>query len=232
MRYIMKSVDPPASIKEWLDVQLPVGLNLDYPNFNDKPALRGELIAEQYGLCAYTGAPIDERLVGYHDANLIFQAHIEHVKPRSVCKVELIAGGKAYGRDLCEDMDHRNLVAALEVKHIRPARSEIFGAAAHGDVVLPVTPLQPNCEDRFQFDENGGIRGLDEPARTTIGLLKLDHATLTAWRRGAVAGFFPPDLALTRDEMERLVERLAQPTDGKLSEFSFCIRSYARSLTA
>jgi hypothetical protein len=232
MRYIEKSVDPPASIREWLFVQLPVGLNLDYGSFNDKPALRLELIAEQYGLCAYTGTPIDERLVGYHDTNLAFQAHIEHVEPRSICAAELVASGGNYGCDLCEDMDHRNLVAALEVKRSPPARSEIFGAAAHGNEILPVTPLQPGCEARFQFDENGGIRGLDEPAIRTIGLLKLDHATLTAWRRGAIAGFFPADLALTRAEIERLVESLAQATDKSLPEFSFCIRSYARSLLA
>jgi hypothetical protein len=230
MRYIVKSADPPASIREWLVDQRPVGLNLDYRSFNDKPALRRELTAEQYGLCAYTGTPIDDRLDGYHDANLVFQAHIEHVKPRSVCEAELIASGGNYGRDLCEDMDHRNLVAALDVKRKPPARSEIFGAAAHGDEILPVTPLQTECEERFQFDENGGIRGLDGPARTTIGLLKLDHATLSAWRRGAIAGFFPPDLELTRTDIEGLVERLAQPTIGRLPEFSFCIRSYARSL--
>ncbi len=47
MRYLVKSADPPASIREWLDLQLPVGLNLDYPSFNDKPKLRRELIAEQ-----------------------------------------------------------------------------------------------------------------------------------------------------------------------------------------
>jgi hypothetical protein len=129
-------------------------------------------------------------------------------------------------------MDHRNPVAALEVKRKPPARSEIFGAAAHGDEVLPVTPLQPDCEERFQFDENGGIHGLDESARKTIGLLNLDHATLIGWRRGAMAGFFPPELELTRAEIERLVEQLAQATDGRLPEFSFCVHSYARFLLA
>jgi hypothetical protein len=232
MRHIAKSASPPVSIQEWLVVQLPVGLNLDYRNFNDKPALRRELIAEQYGLCAYTGTPIDERLDGYYDANLAFQAHIEHVKPRRVCEAELIARGGSYGRDLCEDMDHRNLVAALEVKRRPPARSEMFGAVAHNDEILPVTPLQPDCEERFRFDENGGIHGLDEPARATIGLLRLDHATLGAWRRGAISGFFPSDLALTRAEIEMLVERLGQPTDDRLPEFSYCICSYAISLLA
>src|SRR6267378_1657088 len=101
MRYIEKPANPPVSICEWRAVQLPVGLNLDYGSFNDKPALRQELIREQFGLCAYTGTPIDERLMGYHDHNFVFQAHIEHVKPRSVCKAELEARGGHYGRELC-----------------------------------------------------------------------------------------------------------------------------------
>ena len=233
MRYIEKADAPPASIREWLVIQLPVGLNLDYHSFNDKPQLRAELTAEQFGLCAYTGTPIDERLMGFRDDNLVFQAHIEHVKPRSVCQAELEVRGGLYGREICEDMDHRNLVAALEVKkRNRRARSEIFGAAAHENEILPVTPTQPGCEERFQFDEQGSIRGLDDPAKETIRQLRLDHATLAGWRRGAIAGFFPADLAMTREEIEQLVDRLAQPNEGKLREFAFCIRSYARSLLA
>ncbi len=229
MRHIVKSADPPASIREWLDVQQPVGLNLDYRNFNEKPALRHELIAEQYGLCAYTGTPIDDRLAQFEDANLAFQAHIEHIKPRSICKAELEARGGVYGRELCEDMDYHNLVAALEVKGKPPARSEMFGAVAHENELLPVTPLQAGCEERFQYDENGGIHGLDDPALRTIGLLKLDHPTLKSWRRGAIAGFFPTDLELTPIEVGTLMERLAVPNDGRLPEFSFCVISYASS---
>ncbi|MEO8493885.1 MAG: hypothetical protein ABI614_02365 [Planctomycetota bacterium] len=230
MRYIAKSIQPPPSIREWRAVQEPVGVNLDYSSFTRAPQLRGELIAEQSGLCAYTGAPIDERLGGYHDDNLVFQAHIEHVKPRAICEAELTARGGDYGRELCEDMDHHNLVAALEVKRKSPSKSEIFGAAAHGDNILPITPLQPDCEHKFRFDENGGIQGLDVTATQTIELLKLGHATLTGWRRGAIAGFFPPSLNLNRGEIEAMVDRLDQPTDGRLPEFSFCIRSYAMSL--
>ncbi len=230
MRHITKPVEPPQSIREWLESQLPVGLNLNYGNFNHKPALRQELIAEQFGLCAYTGTPIDERLSGYLDSNFAFQAHIEHVKPRRVCEDELVARGGVYGRNLCEDMDHRNLVAALEVKRQPPAKAEIFGAAAHGDNSLPVTPLQPGCEERFRFDASGAIDALDRDASMTVELLRLKHPTLGGWRRGAIAGFFPIDLELTRAEIEQLIEGLDQPTDGRLPEFSFCIRGYAQSL--
>ena len=230
MKYIEKPADAPSSIREWLEVQLPVGLNLDYPNFNDKPRLRAELIALQFGLCAYTGTPIDERLVGIRDDNLAFQAHIEHVKAQSICRAELEAQGKRPGRDLGEDVDHRNLVAALEVKRKPPTRSEMFGATARGNEEIPVKPTEPGCEERFEFDARGGVRGLDRAANDTVRLLRLDHPTLTGWRRGAIIGFFPADLALTREEIEQLVERLAQPNQGKLPEFSFCISSYGRSL--
>ena len=194
------------------------------------PWLRDELIAEQFGLCAYTGAPLDERLAGLPDDNLAFQAHVEHIKPRSVCQAELEARGKVYGCELCEDMDHHNLVAALEVKRKPPAKGEVFGAAAHKNQLLPVTPVQPNCESRFQFDDNGGIMGVDADATLTIELLKLDHTTLAGWRRGAVTAFFPPGEPLTREEVVRRINILSEPSHGKLAEFSFCIAGYARSL--
>lgn len=232
MRYIRKETAPPVTIRDWLVAQLPVGLNLDYSSFNDKAGLRKELIAEQFGLCAYTGPPIDERLVGYNDTNLVFQAHIEHIKAQTVCRAELVAEGKRPGRDLGEDVDHRNLVAALEVRRRPPAPSEIFGAAAHRDHPLPVTPTQPNCGARFDFDDQGSIHGLDAQAHETIALLRLNHPTLVGWHRGAIAGFFPPGLDLTREEVELLVRRLEEPVAGKLPGFGFCFRSYASSLLA
>jgi hypothetical protein len=127
-------------------------------------------------------------------------------------------------------MDHHNLVAALEVKNKPPAKTEIFGAAAHGDELLPVTPVQPDCEAKFAFDDNGGIGASDAEAAQTITLLKLDHATLAGWRRGAITGFFPTDEQITRAEIERRVQVLTIPSNEKLPEFSFCIRSYALSL--
>jgi hypothetical protein len=62
MRYIQKRNEPPASIRKWCELQEPVGVNLDYRSYTRKPELRAELIAEQFGLCAYTGTPLDEVL--------------------------------------------------------------------------------------------------------------------------------------------------------------------------
>lgn len=230
MKYIAKTPEPPKSIREWVEVQVPVGLNLDYPSFTRVPALRQELTEEQHGLCPYTGAAIDDRLPEDPDESLAFQSHIDHVKPRSLCQAELEARGGVYGRQLCEDMDHRNLVAALEVKGKRRNTSELFGAAARENAVLPVNPLAPDCEERFVFDSNGGIRGVDHDATTAIELLKLDHATLTGWRRSALDTFFPFDQDLTREDIQDIADAMSRPVEGRLPAFSFCIQGYARFL--
>lgn len=232
MRQIIKAATAPASIREWNEAQLQLGYNMRYCDFGDASKLCADLIAEQFGLCAYTGTPIDKRLMGYNDNSLVFRPHNEHIKPQSLCRKELEDRGGVYGRELCEDMDYYNIVAALEVRKERGATSEIFGAAARENKILPVTPLQPRCEERFRFDAEGAIHGLDEAAQETISLLKLHHKTLKDWRRGAILAFFPDDLLLTREEIEQRIEQFEQPVDGRLIEFSFCISSYARSLLA
>lgn len=87
MRFLEKANGPPESIRRFLEAQLPVGVNLDYATgFTRKPELLQELIAQQLGLCAYTGMPVDpERLDRYNTAetrarNIEYRAHNEHIK--------------------------------------------------------------------------------------------------------------------------------------------------------
>src|SRR5437879_712258 len=107
MRWIDKSGPPPTALEEFLNIQRPVGLNLDYDSFTRKPQLRRELIAQQMGLCALTGVAIDDRLGqvaldGYvtsdSGARLRIKAHNAHLKPQSVCKREMISRGEEPGR--------------------------------------------------------------------------------------------------------------------------------------
>lgn len=136
MRFLEKANGPPESIRRFLEAQLPVGVNLDYATgFTRKPELLQELIAQQLGLCAYTGMPVDpERLDRYNTAetrarNIEYRAHNEHIKAQSVCRRELEERGEEWGTVPAEDMDHRNIVAAVET---RGAPSEQFGATVRG----------------------------------------------------------------------------------------------------
>ena len=234
MRYIEKTTEP-ASITNWKEANKDLDVNLDYQSFQGKSDLRHELVEEQLGLCAYTGMPVDKRLGLLPESNLSYSCHIEHIKSRKVCEDECKAahGEDSYGRVICEDMDFRNLVAAVEVKRKRPAKCEIFGAAEHGHKRLAVIPTQPDCEAKFQYDELGGANprdATDSDTEDTIVKLKLRHTTLSDYRRAAIQAFFPLDLAMDRGDVELIIEKSTQPTDGRLPEFGFCIASYARSL--
>ena len=235
MKYIEKTEEP-VSISEWKEANKNLKVNLDYRSFQRKPKLRDELVEEQFGLCAYTGMPVDEKRLGsFSEANLSYACHIEHMKPRKVCEEECVAthGPDSYGAVVCEDMDYHNLVAAIEVKRKPPAKCEIFGAAAHGHDLLPVLPTQPDCELKFHYDELGGVdpqAADDFDTEATIELLKLRHTSLSDYRRAAIQTFFPVDLQIDRDDLERIIEKTTLPASGRLPEFGFCIASYARSL--
>ena len=244
MRWINKSAEPPPSLRDYLAAQTPVGHGLDYGTFASTSAPGGgsrggqlcrEVTAEQCGLCAYTGAGIDSRLGALNDpqAKLKFSAHNEHLKPQSVCKRELEDAGRTYGVDLGEDMDHRNIVAALLVSGggKKVTKDFLFGASHRENDPVPIIPTDRNCEQRFAFDLNGDINSTspgDEPAEETIAVLNLRHETLTGWRAQAIAVFI--EGIENRADAERIVARTTIPETVWLPEYSFAIRQVVQDL--
>lgn len=218
MRKIEKGA-PPACLTEWIELQRPAEVNLTYENFREKPALLRVLISEQFGLCGYTGLRVRPD-----------NSHIEHVKPQSACTVELEASGGKVGRDLCDDLNYYNMIAALTVDGAKP-----FGASAKGGWYDParfVSPLDEGCDERFTFDLLGGVdtrAGDDDAAKKTIKVLNLGHPTLVDARRGTLEAFFPAEL-ITRDYLEGVATRVDEPVEGELPEFSFVIKLVAEDL--
>lgn len=251
MRWISKTDEPPAPLREFLEVQLPLHINLDYSSFSRRTELRQALIAEQGGLCAFTGVPIDDARIGKLiddalvgvpqvsdvDENALprhrrekkrptYKSHIAHIKPQAVCKQELVDRGLEPGRDLGEDMDHRNMVAALEV---HGSRVELFDAVSQGDKPLPVNPTQPDCASHFQYNDDGTVSARDSLGKDAVVLLKLDHGTLTGWRKSAIDTWLDPNVIKTPEDIDDLLERLRVPNDGRFVEYSFCIESVVRA---
>lgn len=240
MRWIRKPPEPPVAIAEYRVSQVPVGHGLDYPTFSQTAAPGGpgsgsrgaqlcrELITQQHGLFAYTGAPIDHRIgeVKDPDEQLAFRAHNEHLKPQSVCRAELEAAGGVYGVDLGEDMAPSNIVAALLVSGAGNGKIDehgLFGAAKRKNDPVPVYPTDPACETKFLFDENGGIYARqqnDADAQQVISVLKLDHYTLETWRREAITGFVDD---LPENELRTLRDRIRNPGAQPLPEYSFVL---------
>lgn len=247
MRYISKPTEEPVAIREYVAAQTSVGHGLDYPTFastkspNPPNRTRGgelcqELITQQFGLCAYTGAGIDERLGNLTDPNkrLKFKAHNEHLKPQSACKREIESQGLVYGTVIGEDVDHRNIVAALMVEGaggtIKVDKGELFGAARRGNELVPLLPTDPTCEARFIYHpEDGSISATkqeDAAAQESIRVLNLADGTLSGWRLNAIDTF--SEIITTRQDAELIIERTTVPQDGKLPEYCFAIRQVAQ----
>lgn len=231
MRRIVKG-QPPACLQDFIQAQQqiePEPVNLTYRDFRAKAELLSALTAEQFGLCGYTGSGVDDgrisRLMGADGEN-VFLNHVEHLKSQRTCRDELKAAGHQVGRDLGQDLDYANVIAALEV---RGAQKEQFGASIKAAQALPVLPTQIDCEQRFRYREDGVVEGLDDHAVTTIARLLLNHDTLQGWRQRALRAWLDPQVVQSANDLRDVIAAVSLPRDGTLPEFAFVIEAVARS---
>lgn len=228
MRWIKKAAAPPPSLSQFLAVNGPLRLNLDYKNsFMRKGELLKELCTEQFHLCGYTGTPLDaERLrVRQSPQGITLHAHVEHMKAQAACIREQRARGEDPGTVPGEDVDYRNVIAALEVKG---AEAERFGATVRRLDVVPVPPVDPVCESRFQYHDTGGISADSADAKATIADLRLNHPTLNDWRQGAIDAFLPEREQTPAPQLQSIITAMTQPENGTLREFAFVIAQIAQ----
>lgn len=233
MKYICKS-NTPQCLSDFIVAQQsirPKVVNLTYQCFDKKADLLAVLTAEQFGLCGYTGTPVDARLSGYSELELNegnnrrikFKNHIEHIKSQKTCKAELKEQGKEHGTDLCDDLAYNNLIAALEVSG---SPNERFGAVVKKDKEIHITPLQEACENHFIYHEADGlIDGFDTLGADTITTLKLDHITLNKWRLAAIQVWLDIEVVKTPDDFLEVLSIMETPVNDTLPEFAFVISS-------
>lgn len=212
MKHITKG-SPPPELKQWFEGQPIQGgrrLNCSYHDMPTviKSLIKQRLLQEQGHLCCYTGIRINED-----------RSHIEHFVPQSLCADY-------------EDVAYNNLLAAF------PGRGQIcpFGAQAKGNWYNPtqmVNPLHGRCEARFRFNQFGKILAApnDQGAEETIRHLRLDHDTLTEYRRQAIeTALFRRKLsdAQLRTVATQVCDR--HPRTGDFRPFCFAISHAAHDL--
>ncbi|MBI5451078.1 MAG: hypothetical protein HY940_06940 [Gammaproteobacteria bacterium] len=230
MRQVAKG-NTPNCLQAFIDAQLaikPEPVNLTYRDFPYKSALCETLTREQYGLCGYTGAPVDERITQLQPAvaGPSFRNHIEHLKCQQACRDEVTGRDEEYGRVVGDDLNYRNMIAALEV---RGAEVEHFGAVAKAARTLPVLPTHEDCEERFVFREgDGSVDGLGDTARTSISVLALNHDTLKGWRLSALSTWLDPLIVQTREDFMDVLQAVTTPNNERLPEYAFVIESVAK----
>lgn len=215
MRWIQKKAEP-HELTNWR-LKNQTGVNFNYAlmrkDHDVTQAVTRSLLKEQGWLCAYTGLGITED-----------RCHIEHVNPQRHCSRG-------------EDVDYHNLVTCYPEPN---AQIECpYGARRKGNWPAPnerslfVSPLEASCESRFHFNYNGKVKptnDTDDPARTTIERLKLDHPELVELRKNAIRGTLQPtNKLLTRDKAMRLLAKYEAPMAGKLPAFQFVLKQALRN---
>lgn len=162
-----------------------------------KVSVKESLMQEQGYLCCYC-----ERLL------VETGSHIEHFQPQSDPAVDPLD----YDNLLCSC---QNQTKKGEPLHCGNLKGDWY------DSELLVSPLDPNCENRFCYEGDGLIRPADKrdrAARETISRLGLDIPKLNDLRASVIAPFL--EGSLTQDELRRFVSGyLSMGADGHFGEF-------------
>lgn len=176
----------------------------------NKQVLFDALIKEQGFICGYTMKKINSDT-----------AHIEHIKPQSLCRREKLGS----------DLDYTNLIACYPLKGMKAEYR--YGAQQKGNWWVNdgkefVSPLDYACESYFHFDMAGNITALNVAGTTTINVLALNHGSLTEERKRAIDEFIygpnkidPLSLTMTTKAISNICN---QSGEGHYHEFCIAIR--------
>lgn len=209
MKYIVKGRSP-ASLEAYK--KIPGACYRDIPQVV-KDELRKSLVSEQGGICCYCGNRIAP------DCHSV----IEHLYPK---------GLKQYSH---LQLEYTNLLCSCdggESDRAGKPRAEkrkfpSFCDDKKNNRVLHLTPLDPDCEEQFSYDEEGHIYGETDAAREAIEILGLDCSPLVNLRRAAIAPYL--SLHLSEAGWNAEISNLSQRHDGNYLPFCFAVIYYIRN---
>ena len=224
MKRIIKQ-SPPRSLKTWFD-STPIGdngirYNCDYKKSlptEVKHEIQESLLAEQGHLCCYTGIRIT-----------LDQSHIEHFKPQSESR-----NSRSNAIEDYDDTSYTNMFAAYPRDDLE--KDYTFGAKKRGNQLLPISPLDFNCEQRFRFTLFGKVEpasASDTEARVTIDILALDHESLNDMRKQAIEeALYRKNRPLSEKQLESLIGSYceADTHSNQMRPFCFVIQQAAQDL--
>jgi len=202
MKYIEK-VPEPEALAQWkalsCDDWKPTYDSMGSPLKN---SVKEALMKEQGFLCCYC------------ERRLIFEdSHIEHLRPQSDNTVDPLD----YSNLLCSCQNRLN---KGEPRHCGNLKENWF------DAELLISPLESDCENRFTFTADGGIRSAlpgDSAACASIKKLGLGIPKLNDLRKKAVEPFI--DETLDEQELKMFITGyLEKDPQGMSGEFYMTIK--------
>lgn len=93
------------------------------------------------------------------------------------------------------------------------------------DTILPINPLNPECENKFMFSEDGEVIGVSKDAEVTIKILNLNSPVIKTMRKYAIDNYALFPVLDWNEEINRLQSR---NSDDQFEEFCFVLESYIR----
>jgi len=172
-------------------------------------AVKQSLATEQGFICCYCG----RRITGGTDSQ------IEHIF--------------AKGTPVYEEMQldyETNLLACCdggksERKSDSIRKEDIYCEAPKGNTILPINPLNPKCENKFIFSEDGGVIGVSKDAEVTIKILNLNSPVIKTMRKYAIDNYSLFPVTDWAAEIKRLQNK---NESGQFEEFCFVLESYIK----
>jgi uncharacterized protein (TIGR02646 family) len=209
MKHVVKAKEPP-SFTAWKakanDEWQPSYGDLQNP---EKHELRDALLTEQAGVCCYCGQAIS-----------LSDSHIEHFRPQKTYK----------GLALEYDNLHVSCICEIVSLHCGHAKGGDF------DESKAISPLDQNCERRFDYHLDGTIHPADRDDASAIymrDLLKLNAKFLRNRRAEVLKCVFDNDFMMlaSDDELAKLVRIYRQPdASGRSMSFGHVLARYAERL--
>lgn len=180
-----------------------------YDNHRDIWELtRLSLAAEQGYICCYCG----QRITGFQGTQ------IEHIFAKGTAAYEKM------------QLDYEtNLIASCDGgKYKRKINPSIPVDDLHCDTKksqdpIPLSPLNPLCEERFLYSDDGDIIGAFPDAEATIEILNLTSPILKNMRKAAIDAYTMFPSVDWKTEYERLNTK---DSSDQYTEFCFVLRSY------
>lgn len=227
MRQIQKGNECDA-LSQWRQDNAAAPQNLVYGKGGFPIAkVLGALLTEQGHLCAYTLKLVDSN-----------SAHIEHLKPQQKCRNEDTGREQNKLPLRREDVAWHNMVACFPAPNApKPPYGAMFKddwwpTAGARDFI---SPLDGNCEGRFQFEKSGVIKPtdpVDEAANETIKQIGLNHDRLQELRRQTFIkwGLHPKSekpLGSPAKLKQLIAAWLHRDVNGKYLEFCVPLRAVA-----
>lgn len=205
MKYIQKQ-SPPSAFMNYSRRQGASFKDLSDFNMEIKQCLRESLLVEQGYICCYCGQEISTN-----------NSVIEHLKNKH-CHPNL-------------QLDYDNLVCSCkggQDGRTRNPQVPLYCDASKRNLDIYVFPVDNTCENKFEFDEDGNIYGLDEPSRETIKVLNLNNGKLKNQRKNAIDAYRYCG-ENDYDWQIELIKLSERGPDNNFTPFCFVLHSYIKN---